>query len=609
MPPCYAHVLKLRPVCRAPGHLGDEDWKTLLAEQGLILDGDIPRLRHPSACAWPGFKGWIRKELDGFSSADYLVVDACISESDPVLRYCIESLADALLELLTNERRGFAKILIVTGCSSASAYEIFDIVGESGHLYGKVWAMTVDGDLYGCSGESVFAALASALKPMIDPDGERVCLRRIQANLLRQLGVYKDSAHEDNYFVYRYVLERDGHHDAATLINRYILERDIEHVLIDTTSSYWMNDVAKHLVVPDGHVIVTSVGTVDQETVDLLASASRGILLLCGATLGGHTAVRLCRDYRLHQNAPNLFRVALMCDAGNAAQDGVWKRIAFGDGDWDYLLNVPIKSFSSSDWMVQVAMLLDDIRDLGVPPGEVTLEDLRVDDSDESGCPVTEAGLWQLLAQVGAGPEASCGADMQWRDKKRAVRYLPRLWAIDIDPAQIESDDVGSSVSVTDRMDNYDANWLAEAIIRRFCKETKRTNRQNLVVVVPERRTVGTESAVEKVLEAMVHTRRVKALKLGRDVIHSAVSTLEGRDVESTSLWRSDAFVVFDETAVSLSTISGITRLLHRSGHSVSASAALVDVGWSGRAEEIGKFFSLACWDHIAEIGDHHACP
>ena len=536
---------------------------------------------------------------------DYLVIDACISESEPVLRYCLEGLGEALLKLGLHER---VKVLVVTGCSSASAYEFFDLVGVDGQLHGKVWAMTVDGGLYGRSGEAVFTALASALRPMINPDGDRVCLRRIQANLVRQLGVYKDGVVDSKYFIYRYVLERDGHHDAATLINSYIKDHEIEHVLIDTTSSYWMKNVAKHIIAPSGDVIVTSATDVDQRAVKRLGEAQGGILLLCGATRGGATATRLCDEYGLSKNAANLFRVALLCDAEHGAvdgaDDGVWKRITFGGGDWDYLLNVPIACRESSDWEVQVAYLLDQIGDLGVPPGDATLDGAEVDDADERGCPVAQAGLWHLLARVGAGREANSGADMRWRDRQRAVRYLPRLWAIDMDGRHNGPEARGSADSVTDRLDYYDANWLAEAIIRRFCKEAKKTDRQNLVVVVPEQRSFGSKSAVEKVLEAMVHTRRVKALKLRRDAIQNDTSKLVGRDRESTELWRSDAFVVFDETAVSLSTIRGIIALLRRSGHSVAAAGALVDVGWPGRAEGIEKFFSLACWDHIAEVGD-----
>lgn len=154
-----------------------------------------------------------------------------------------------------------------------------------------------------------------------------------------------------------------------------------------------------------------------------------------------------------------------------------------------------------------------------------------------------------------------------------------------------------------DRMDDYDANWLAEAVIRRFCAETGRADRQNVVVVVPEKRSqAASKSGVEKVLDAMLHTRRVKALKVERASIQDATSQMDGRDVNYAELWKSDEFVVFDETAVSLATIRGLLGFLKRSGRAASASGAIIDVGWAGRGTPPVKFFSLCCWDHLSEI-------
>lgn len=605
-----ARVIKLRPVCRAPGHLGDEDWRFVLAEWGLELEGLIPRLRYPSNAEWGPFKKWVSSELaeglDGLSHEDLLVIDACFEEGSE-LNHALAALRSALSATFSAPEPVYrAPVLVLTGCSSDLADDLFDLVSEGGPLHGSVAAMTLQAEVVGSDPSGVLSDLGNSLRPLIDPQGERVSLRRIQANLVRIRGVfehaaasdlYHDAASDlyhaaasDLYFGYRYVLEEEGRYTAAALLNRLITESGTEYVLVDTSSSPWMRDVARRLVAPSNLVLTDEDLKESTPFAAEVAQTSKNIMLLCGVTRGGGTARRLCGPLKIDPSAPNLIRVALLCSVpeGQESQDGVWKLATFGEGNWHYLLGVPIREFGSEHWMAQLAKQLVEVEDLGAPRSPYD------GDNNTEGCPVTTVGLWGLMAELGADRESKSGTDMSWRTPARAVRYLPCLWKID-------SDDGGQQKE--DRLDDYDANWLAEAVIRRFCRETGRSSRNSIVVVVPGRLSGSDmKSGVEKVVEAMLHTRRVKAIRVPREDLGDPKAGLAERDRLCAELWRSDAFVVFDETAVSLWTIAHLRQFLARNEHPVAVAGALIDAGWSHRSETVGRFFSLCCWDHIAEV-------
>lgn len=590
-------ILKLRPVSRAPGHLGDREWISLLAECNLHASRPITRLRYPTNVDFPQYSKWILDELEAGPVSGPVIIDACMSDSGRELELCLESLHKSLSEWIEKDRID-VRVLIVTGLNGRRPSPIFELV-DDGPWHGAAWVLTTDGTIHGAEG-GPFRDVVARLRPLIDPNGDHVSLRRIRANLLRIRGVYRDVTAPGKYFGYKYMLDTDAHGVLAELIKRYVLDRNIQIILVDKSSSTWMSGVQDHLEIAllhqDTEIFAADLLTSDDR--DTVCASGKNVLILCGATISGGTANRLCARLSLAPDSKRIHRMAILCDLQRQREQqdqhlrrgggDVWGTADMDGRRWSFLLSVPFVSYRGDNWRVRAAGMLNEIGDLSAT--QRAEPDLVLDDNT-AACPATQIGLWDLLHEVGeiAENEGSDLSEFEWREPKRAVRYLPNF--SNLDPATTE-----------DEFSDYDANWLAEAVIRRFCQLTGTTARRDLVVLAPESRN-GVEggSAVEKVLDAMLHTRRVRAIRVPRESIYGGLP-LRGRDADYARRWDCASFVAFDETTASMRTLQGLAEVIGSSGGELVASASLVDVGWPGRETYGGHYFALCRWQHLAEV-------
>lgn len=573
-----AKVVKCRPIASPPGHLGDEQWCGVLESNGWGFDGNSIRLRYPSAGSYPAFDGWLSETLQEVlgTGCALLVLDACC-DAKPVLNFILESIC----RVLCDTDLGSTQVLVVTNRSGIDADAIFQEAKDGGYLNGRVWALTASGHLVGQDSQQL-EGVARALRPLISPDSPSVWLRTLQSHTLRERGVFTDSARPEGlYFRFRYLIEKDGLQPAAQLLKQYVDRNEITTVLYDTSSSAWLSGVmtcfrafGKDVAIVDG----THRPSDGNEQLSL--GESDRLLLLCGATRGGDTAARLCRDLAIDAAtlSGRIFRLAFFCDPGERSVASVpstaWRRVEYENGSFDFFTRVELSQRASTSWQVKAARRLGEVRDLGVGPSA------GLGEIDK----ITRVGLWDLFAVLKAVDEREIyeGSSFSWRDPHYGVRYLPDLRRID-DP---RTEQRGTPA---DSLDYYEANWLAEAMVQRFCEVTGESSRDRLVVIVPQAVVEG--SGGEKVLQSMLRTRRVRALRVPREP--GAVGDVRIKACQG--LWSGFAFVVFDETAVTMSTLTSIVNALADQDISVRAAGVLIHAG-SPQCEFEPNFFSLACW-------------
>lgn len=602
-----AKVVKLRIACRAPGHISDDKWQELLKNVDFKLKSTrIERLRFMAfgVSASQTFQGWICEELEKLEKRELLVVDACIDPNESDFRPCLESLNGALHVAYEKGLLDKKHVLVVVSSSTTGADSLFKSIEKGATLYGRVAVITAGAEVIGdCGcGANRLSRLSKILKPWIDPDSDHVALRRVRSHLLRERGVFQDTTRGDErYFAYRYTLEEGGHNSAAKLLESLIKKQgSIRYVLVDTTSSPWMVKVAsclEALVANEGVQIIkdkdfSQMNSKQQlQLIQSLTCAADQTMVLCGVTRSGNTSRRILKKFNIG-NFNARINVALLCHRydsdSNNNQDStdinkIWNSTSFSTGTWYYLLPVSVKEYSNSDWQVRAAKRLNEVRDLGMRIGS---------DADWEAC--SQVGLWDLIASLGVGPETITQVE-NWRNPSRVVSYIPRIAETDGDSDNAESSPF--------RMDMFDANWLAEALIRRFVKESNECNYRNqLVVVVPEPR-ASYGSGTDKIVNAMLHTRRVKCLKIARDSFRDAeIRSIEGRDKEYCLWWAPDTFVLFDETVVSGGTLEGLQAVLRKTGiKNISIAGTVFDAGWNNDRQYKLSLFSLCQWNHIAE--------
>lgn len=601
-------VVKLRIACRAPGHISDDKWQELLESVDFKLKSTrIERLRFMAlgVSSSQTFQGWICEELKKLKKRELLVVDACIDPNEIDFRPCLESLNEALRTAHKDGLLDKKHILVVVSSSTTGADSLFKSIEKGDVLYGRVAVITAGAEVIGDCGCGInrVLRLSKILKPWIDPDSDHVALRRVQSHLLRERGVFQDTTRGDErYFAYRYTLEEGGYNSAAKLLESLIKKQGpIRYVLVDTTSSPWMTGVASCLeALVDNDVRIIK----DKDLSQMSGSEKKLVdadqtMILCGVTRSGNTSRRVLKKFNI-DNFNARINVALLCHSYNPNSNynnygdnnsEIWNSTSFSTGSWYYLLPVSVREYSSSDWQVRAAKRLNEVRDLGIMR---IGSDSNIEDYWEA---CSRVGLWDLIASLGVGSETITQVE-NWRDPRRVVSYVPRI-------AEIAETDTNSNnpESSPFRMDMFDANWLAEALIRRFVKESSECRYRNqLVVVVPEpRNSYG--SGTDKIVNAMLHTRRVKCLKIARDSFRDAeIRSLEGRDEDYCRWWAPDTFVLFDETVVSGKTLEGLQLVLEKTGvKNISIAGTVFDAGWNNDRHYKLSLFSLCQWNHIAE--------
>lgn len=586
-------LIKLRPVCRAPGHLGDFEWKSLLYQCGMEVDGNIPRLRYPSHSEYRPFMSWILEELRSADEVGLTIFDACMRADNRALDLCLESLGRALHELSEIEESKY-RILVVTGLPSRRPGGIFDLLDEE-TWDGKLWVLTTDGTLHG-GNKSPFEEVARGLRPMIDPTGAHVCLRQVRANLIRVRGVFEDTSAPGKHFGYRYVLDHDAHEPAAQLVATLARRISARIILAETTSSPWLTEVINHLRFVVGSDDIQVRGFTHEDSYEELSQVARSgakILILAGVTMAGSVATRVCDALGIDSLSNNVSRAAIVCHADGDPPSGTdlggWMTTEKNSGEWYYLVGAAVPTYTSSDWRVRAARICDEVGNLNTPIRRGIGQSPDVERLLDPILP-GRVGLLDLWAELGSTPELREGADesVAWREPSHGVRYLPDLAGLDPKASEAEFND-------------FDANWLAEAIIEGCCQLVGKAHRRDLVILAPEPKSAAvTRNGVDKVVDAMLHTRRVKAIRVPRDSIHLN-RPLMSRDEEYIKVWKGASFIAFDEIAVTMKTLNGISEWASALGCPLDAVASLIDVDWPDRVEVTEPHFTLARWSHLAE--------
>lgn len=620
-------LLKLRPTRSSPGDLTKSLWKRILDDHGLELAEEAFAVQEFLSDTEPHRQQYetdLLRTIHGCGDFQTLIIDACFDPTFRELYPCHECLANVLSRLAHEDDLGNLRIFVLTSLRAKDSSQIFGMADPKiGALRSNLLVLGGNGQITGTPLESREKELLNALYPYLKQDGNRVLFAHFKSNLLRQRGVFEVKENKDHFYRFRYILDERAFKSVCKLIQQLIENErpEIRTIVVDVSSSFWMRSLAASLqgyLINGTKVIVYDGKPINTRVVKRVRRAERNVMLLSGVTRAGGFARRLCKKFEL-ERCDDYLSVALLCHDANAnvgalpgeLDNAIWQMRTFAEGvTCHYLLGVEVGQYGSEDWQVKAASSLEEIQDLGEDPtGSFDNQRNAVLPFERSIVPkdarhrplLPEIGLWDLLVELGVGKETLGGALFTW--DRNPVRYMPGGSKVRL-ASDVAADRNNERCDVLyAKMADFDANWLAEVMINEFLWVTQRSDREELVVVVPKEDS-GLGVGAARILEAMIRHRGVKALRLDRKQIASENAVLEGHDAECAAFWSASEFVIFDEATVRRRVLRSVQRFLKASDVRARVAGVVFDVSTDVSKDCELELFSLGRWRHFAEASD-----
>jgi hypothetical protein len=214
---------------------------------------------------------------------------------------------------------------------------------------------------------------------------------------------------------------------------------------------------------------------------------------------------------------------------------------------------VELRTIDRDDWLVAAAEVLNEVRDLPVA---------NVDHGA-----IGRTAFWSLYSD--------CGVDVE---RVPAGGRLPKRYFPDLA-----------------RLDDWDAHWLAEALVVNILTRLPRSNRAALLVVIPDE-VNGTQSISHALLEKC----RIAVLPIPRAMIEGDELVTQAI-LDKLRLHTADTIAVLDESTVTHGTLAKLSRVVE-SGIRIRPDliGTVIDVSMS--PPDLGiPYFSLTNWAALAE--------
>ncbi|MFL6108102.1 MAG: hypothetical protein ACJ72L_14160 [Marmoricola sp.] len=213
---------------------------------------------------------------------------------------------------------------------------------------------------------------------------------------------------------------------------------------------------------------------------------------------------------------------------------------------------VPLRTIPQGDWLVKVAEVLGEIRDLPV----ATMERLKLD----------RVALWSLFDERGVSVELLPAGS------RAPKKYFPDLR----------------------ELDRWDAHWIAQCAVENILANQP-GGRGALLVVIPEE-----ENGTLPISNALLHGCGVAVLQVPRKVIDRDLPVpQEIRD--KLTHHQAETIVVFDESTVTYGTLERLVDLVEaETNYSPALVGTFLDLSSEPPKFEV-PYFALASWAAVAE--------
>lgn len=582
-----ANLLKYEVYYNSHGGIDKATWGQLLQDAKIATLDDSRTLRYPSNGRVDNFDIDVMDCLKALSACELLLIDLAIPTAN--IRHPLEALRIALNKFFAQEIPNLPAIIVVIPTTLLELDAFFYDIDTDGPLHGKVCALISTGEIKGKITrvtQQELPVLSDSIKPIINEEGTWKAYQQIRAHLLRRRGVFIDKSPEKQNLFYRfqYIIEPDAYGAILKLVISLAKEVDPSSIIVDTTSSFWMKEIANRLKsLGEYQVIVRNAcdDLTDEESTDLESDSHLGDrpLILCGVTSKGGIAERIIQTMALNPQTCDIHRAAIICDVKEKTPDDkrvdfsrIWRTTDLEKGTWNYLIPAEIDTLHKDSWQVRAAENLGEITDLGVDNSSIQIELLKRMEPSSQGFPLSNVGLWDILSSVPIEKEFLPQSSHR---QERDLQMLPKLSAIN----------------------PFDANWLAEIAILRFLRLLGQDSpsRRTLTIIVPKSPS-STSTAAELVLDAMLKTRDVKGLLIRRETLFNDQSPLDSSKQRDIKLWNEDKFLLFDESSISLGTMSSLKELLSECKVTVFAYGTIFDVLIPIREEVNLQNFALFRW-------------
>jgi hypothetical protein len=451
--------------------------------------------------------------------------------------------------------------------------------------------------------DQVDGAAKDVLKPLSDPLANWAkamhyprLREKLRKNTIRLRGTYQtDLDGQSRYFKFKYFLRYEARRALVMLLVHYLEENGISSLLWDSRSgSDWLRPAVDEVGIRMGSkVAICEVSQFTPSSPQPPSTYNSNVCVLVGAVHEGRSLKRCLEECGLDRD-DGVKKLAVLADPRLSSDNsdnstGPWGRISLSMPDLggschaDYFMAVQIDP--APTWQVEAATILNQVTSFEGATFDEGADDVLL--SPESGPWVA---LWSLLSELGAESEADSG-DMGGR--RLPVRWFPNLYRLK-EPEFI-----------------WDAHWLAEVMIRRFCQLLGKVvgttiKRLLLVVAVPaQRQRSGNRDGdgEQWIIGAFNHRCGVNTVELPRELIYDATRCLDRSNKHLLETdYHASYLVLFDETAVRLETLHGMNRLLQDSVPDVWAAGVVVDLGHADRFLEPTRYFALLDYDHMAEV-------
>ncbi|MDR0837407.1 MAG: hypothetical protein LBM94_04225 [Propionibacteriaceae bacterium] len=500
--------------------------------------------------------------------------------------------------------RGPDLLIVTTPWAQRQLHPFADAIEQSPVIQQHVGTFSLDGHQRDGAARHKMADLATSLECWEKRTHFSRLHERLRKYTIRLRGVYYTGPESDRrYFKFKYSLRRQAIQALVGLLENYVISNSVGIILWDANCGCeWLEPALDTLNTNMGSRLrvcrIDDIHSCLGVDVDATTIQKLGVCVLTGAAHEGKSLRRCSKQCKPEQfNA--MTKLAIIADKRKAGESDTtgnpgWKSMTLNGSSTlgplkiDYFMDAKIEE--ASLWEVEAATLLGQTKHLQDGGFEETDDCARLDPDDGPW-----VAMWSLLSDLGADTEAK-PQDMHGR--RDPVLYFPSLERL------------------SEPNFRWDAHWLAEVMTRRFCHQLRTTdtdrryvNRLDLLVVVPSVRTSldSSPSSAQWITGAFNRRCGVATYELPRDLIYNNTTSLDtAMSKQLTVEFSANRFVLFDETAVKLQTIHGMSRLLSLPGQTVDSEAAgiVVDLGHPDREPQPRNYFALVRYDHVADVKD-----
>lgn len=363
----------------------------------------------------------------------------------------------------------------------------------------------------------------------------------VRLRTLRERGVHSARSMGGRpFYKYRYTTASQGHDALIQLIESYLAHHQPEFVVFDEGSAGdWFRSCLLSACDSCG-VGVLDINSVAASEAGWSEGERTSVANAKAAIIGGRSIILAVPTFKTGVAIMDSFSrlggrdvsnvrvmsIFLDCRDHDAPRSqcscGIW---SLGQGDVsgspsvDYLIDAPIDTMASHDWEPICASVLNEVVSSGVSRRDI----------------YSRTGLLSLYHHYGADVERLPAGG------RAAVRWFPRLF----------------------ELDEWDAHWLAECLLRRIESMLNYPARSRIVVVMPDEAT-----GARPIYDAVRLRMGISPIVIPRSVIDGQVelSAATRRDLRSWSLGA--RVLVLDESSVTYGTLRAlgdiVQNVLHR---------------------------------------------